>query len=98
MSEDIWPYKAGEFAAQPPPEFAAATRYRIKNARKIAGIDQIKSALTNNGPIVAGITVYQSMMQPDVMKTGMIPLPKPNDSVIGGHAVCIVGYDDQRGV
>jgi C1A family cysteine protease len=26
----------------------------------------------------------------------VIPDPKPDDSVVGGHAICIVGYDDRK--
>lgn len=39
-----------------------------------------------------GFTVYTSMYQ--AANTGKMPLPVAGDTVIGGHAVCCVGYDD----
>ncbi len=27
-------------------------------------------------------------------KTGVVPMPAPNEKVVGGHAVVAVGYDD----
>jgi C1A family cysteine protease len=97
VADAVWPYKAGEYAAQPPPAFAAATRYKVGRAAKVANTpDAIKTALAGVGPIVIGITVYQSFEAADVAKTGMVPLPKAGETLLGGHAVCIVGFDDTK--
>ena len=88
--------QSGEFAARPPKEFATATRYKITRATTLKGVNQIKGALSSTGPVVAGITIYNSYMQPDVAKSGLVPLPKPKETVIGGQAICIVGYDDSK--
>jgi C1A family cysteine protease len=49
-------------------------------------------------PIVVGIQVYESFESLEVAKTGQVPMPSSiphkNDKCLGGHAVCIVGYDD----
>ena len=66
VEEEIWPYKPGEYSAQAPAAFSTAKRYKVKHAQKLATLEDIKAALSNNGPIVAGITVYQSMMTDDV--------------------------------
>jgi C1A family cysteine protease len=94
--EEVWPYKAGEFAAKPPPGFASAPKFKIARYAKVKGINEIKSALQNNGPVVAGISVYESFETDDVTKTGAVPLPKPKEILVGGHAICIVGYDDKK--
>lgn len=94
--DNIWPYKERDSSASPPRDFATATRYKLKRAVPLKGIDQIKSALSTTGPVVAGITLYDSMVQEDVKKTGLVPMPKAKESVIGGHAICIVGYDDSK--
>ena len=49
-----------------------------------------------NGPSVAGVGVYESWMTPAVDKTGVIPMPKKGEELLGGHAICIVGYDDKK--
>jgi C1A family cysteine protease len=98
VEESVWPYVAGEFAADPPDAVKDAKHYRIKRSRTLTSLDEMKQALQADGPIVIGFTVYQSMMGGDVVKTGVIPMPATGDSVIGGHAVCAVGYDDDRQV
>ena len=45
-------------------------------------------------PVLAGFSVYDSFESDAVAKTGMVPMPDLNtESVQGGHAVLIVGYD-----
>jgi C1A family cysteine protease len=99
IAEAVWPYKEGEFSAQPPSGFEATNRYKVKRAHKIEGVDRvdkIKTALSSTGPVVGGIAVYESFMGEDVAKTGIVPMPKPRERVIGGHAICIVGYDNTK--
>ena len=61
----------------------------------ITGVVTVGNA-SSTGPVVAGITVYESYAQPDVSKSGVLPLPKPKETVLGGHAISIVGYDDSK--
>jgi C1A family cysteine protease len=56
----------------------------------------MKRSLLVNGPFLAGLEVYESWFTNNVKKRGLIPLPGKNESYQGGHAVCIVGYDDDR--
>ena len=42
-----------------------------------------------------GFTVYDYMMSSDMAKKAYLPLPGSGESVQGGHAVCLVGYQDQ---
>ena len=48
--------------------------------------------------MVFGFTVYESFESPEVASTGVVPYPKRGESVLGGHAVCIAGYDAARKV
>jgi len=47
--------------------------------------------------ILAGVRVYESWFNKGVNKTGIIPMPKKGEEILGGHAICIVGYDDRGG-
>jgi hypothetical protein len=87
VEESVWPYKAGQYAAKPPAAVETAKRYRIVEAKPLKNLNAIKAALTANGPVVAGITMYDSAMTEEATKTGEIPLPKGNAKVIGGHAI-----------
>jgi C1A family cysteine protease len=53
---------------------------------------QLKACLAGGYPFVFGFTVYSSFM--NIGSTGIMPMPQPDDSVEGGHAVMCVGYDD----
>ena len=54
----------------------------------------MKACLAMGLPFVGGFTCYKSLMDDEVAKTGDVPMPKDNESVIGGHAILFVGYDD----
>ncbi len=54
-------------------------------------LQSVKETLTQQIPIMFGFTVYSSINQ---TKNGKIPFPKRNESVLGGHAVVCVGFDD----
>ena len=43
-----------------------------------------------------GFTCYSSLFHQDVQASGEIPYPSANESVKGGHAVLITGYDDNN--
>jgi C1A family cysteine protease len=56
----------------------------------------MRSCLADGFPFVFGFTVYESFESQDVAKTGIVPMPKPDEKVMGGHAVVGVGYDDAQ--
>jgi hypothetical protein len=93
VAESAWPYVAGRFASGPPPGVARAKHYRARNLR-LQGVNEIRAALQRYGPVVAGITLYASFNSPRTAATGVVPDPKPGEAIEGGHAICIVGYDD----
>jgi DNA-binding NarL/FixJ family response regulator len=76
LEESVWPYKAGEFAAKPPAGVDKATRWLIAQTKSLKGLDEIKSALADDGPVVVGIEVYREAMSSQTAKTGAIPLPR----------------------
>jgi C1A family cysteine protease len=57
----------------------------------------MKSCLAAGFPMVIGFTVYQSFESDSVASSGVVPMPAYGESVLGGHAVLNVGYDDQAG-
>jgi C1A family cysteine protease len=56
----------------------------------------MQTTLANGRPIVIGFSVYDSFESQEVAQTGMVPMPGSNESMLGGHAVLLVGYDDPR--
>ena len=97
--EADWPYDIEQFAVQPPPRaYADAAQHKVLRYQRIVQTaNQLKSCLAAGYPFVFGFTVYESFESPDVAATGIVPLPGPDESVLGGHAVVAVGYDDAAG-
>ena len=55
----------------------------------------MRKCLAEGFPFVFGFTVYDGFESASVAKSGKLNLPKPGEKVLGGHAVCAVGYDDK---
>jgi C1A family cysteine protease len=98
-SEKTWPYSdknPGPF--QEKPSQAAykealgckATTYQ----RLPRTLRSFQSRLASGFPFVFGFTVYETFESQEVAKTGEVPMPRPQEEVLGGHAVLAVGYDD----
>jgi C1A family cysteine protease len=47
-------------------------------------------------PFVVGFSVYESFESSDVAEGGRVPMPGPGESLLGGHAVVAVGYDEPQ--
>jgi C1A family cysteine protease len=96
--ETEWPYEIDRFAERPPAKaYKDAQRERVSSYMRIPqSLVQMKACLAEGFPFVFGFTVFTSMETDIVSQDGMIPLPQPQDSLLGGHAVCAVGYDDRH--
>lgn len=94
--ESDWPYDIEKFAHKPPAKAQrdAAKDLAITYSAPKATLTGLKTALAAGFPVVFGFTVYESFESARVATTGIVPMPGKNESVIGGHAVTLVGYDD----
>lgn len=96
--ESMWAYDITKFTVKPPKEaYAYAKNCHVTKFRKLnQDVTQLKTCLAQGLPIVFGMDVYQSMQSDNAATTGMVPMPQPNEEQLGGHAVLIVGYDDNK--
>jgi len=96
--EDTWPYVINEFAQKPYRAcYQDASTHLVTSYKKVSrNINQLKGCLVAGYPFVFGFTAYESFESLEVTKTGIVDLPKPNEEVVGGHAVMAVGYDDAQ--
>lgn len=94
--ESEWPFDPANVLTKPPDEaFALAKNHQaVKYQCVVQSLTFIKQALASGFPVVFGFTVYSSFESDAVARTGIVPMPKPDESVLGGHAVAAVGYDD----
>lgn len=92
--EALWPYVIKKFDAKPPQKcYAQGKRHRIESYHRINGLTEMLACLADGYPFVFGFTVYESIDDPRVKKTGVVTMPRKDEAAIGGHAVMAVGYD-----
>lgn len=94
--EEYWPYDVKNFDARPDwrADKVAGNFQAIKYVR-LKTLAEIKAYLRAGFPVSFGFTVYGSIKK--VGPDGLVPFPAPQESVLGGHAVWTVGYDDPKG-
>lgn len=92
-SEELWSYDINKFTTQPTVEsYSDAAKRKITNYRKLIDISNILDALNSNIPVVFGTTIHESFNNVS-FDNPIVPIPTSNDPIIGGHAMCLVGYD-----
>lgn len=95
--ENLWPYEIDKFTFKPHKKaYDNALNYQILGYYRIGSIMEMKHTLSLNFPFVFGFAVYESFESEIVAKTGVVPMPKIEERMIGGHAVMVVGYDDTK--
>ncbi len=95
-AEDRWPYEIAKFTARPADRCyrdALANR-AVAYQRVPQTLNQLRGCLAAGFPFVFGFTVYESFESAEVARTGVANLPGSGETVLGGHAVLAVGYDD----
>lgn len=96
--EELWPYKPKHFKHRPSEEaYVEALNHRALDFKQVEQNEtDILQCLASKRPIIFGINVYESFESDEVAKTGLVPIPQPDEKCLGGHAVLIVGYDLDR--
>lgn len=94
-AETDWPYDITQFAVQPPRQaYDDAALDLVKTYARVAqSSSQLMGCLASGYPFVFGFTVYESFESDAVAQTGVMPMPKHSDTILGGHATLAVGYD-----
>jgi C1A family cysteine protease len=66
-----------------------ARPFRAKSYARLTSIYEMEQYLLNNC-FIAGVLVHQRFLD---APGGVIGLPEPGEAYVGGHAVCVVGFD-----
>ncbi len=97
--ESLWKYVTGNVLKKPTPKaYTDGEDHRISEYLRIQSLPEMRQCLASGSPFVFGFAVYESFESPEVARTGEVPMPEPDERVLGGHAVCAVGYDDSERV
>ena len=93
--EPLWPYDVDRFEQRP-----SKRCYEVAVAERVSRylrLDQspaaLLSCLASGFPFVFGFSVYESFESARVGETGVVPMPRPAETMVGGHAVVGCGYD-----
>lgn len=95
--EEIWPYKVNKFKDRPADNcYSEGLKNIISDYERIdnSSLFLLKQCLAKGVPFVFGFSVFESFESEEVARTGIVELPT-SESMVGGHAVCAVGYDDR---
>lgn len=95
--EPLWPYNIGMFSVKPPKRcYVSAEVDKAVQYLAVQTLGDLKDAISSKLAVVFGFTVHKSFESPEVARTGVMPMPKPGDPTVGGHAVLAVGYSDPK--
>jgi C1A family cysteine protease len=92
--EREWPYDVSRFTIAPSAaaELDAGKCRLTSYSRLIAEADYL-NCLAQGFPFLLGIECYASIDSNDLARTGVMPMPKASEQLVGGHDVLVVGYD-----
>ncbi len=95
--ESEWGYDVTKFAHKPLARCYQDAKHDVALAYQRVVVDpvQVRVQLAAGTLVVIGFTVYSSFESDEVARTGVMPMPDlSTESVLGGHCVAVVGYDD----
>ena len=95
-SENLWPYDIDKYKERPTDEcYQKALLHKAISSDRVEHTEHsIKSCLADGYLIAFGVDVYESFQN---AKKGNIPYPEvKTEKLLGGHAIVLVGYDDEK--
>lgn len=97
--ESLWPYSTNRVTVRPTQAaYTNALTRKALSYQRCTNINSIKASIANGFPVTMGFIVYESFESgtwwyPN--DTGLMPYPNVNtEQILGGHAICLVGYND----
>jgi C1A family cysteine protease len=95
--EEDWPYDTSMVTVRPADVAWTAGKLdvEVRGQRLVQAELNMKHCLAVvKKPFVFGFTVYESFESNEVANTGIVPMPQPGESILGGHAVMCVGFSE----
>lgn len=92
--EKLWPYKIRQFRTAPSAEADAdEPNYKIKKYMRLRTTQEMMKCLSMGRPFTIGMTIYENFDDPITVNKGIMRMPTVDQRVLGGHAICVIGYD-----
>lgn len=95
--ESLWPYDITKFKTKPSQAaYTDALKRKVTGYQRCTNFTAVKNALASGYPVIVGFDVYSSFY--NIGSNGLMSYPNTRlEALQGGHAVCIVGYNDNYG-
>ena len=95
--EELWPYVLNLYSVTPPAECYEDAKNRvIDRYYKLQNLHDILDALNADHPIVTSIEVYTNFEKLESTSDYVLKLPESTDTLLGAHAITLVGYDQTK--
>ncbi len=96
--EPQWRYVIDNFSVRAPKRcYSEGLNHRVATYLRVPReLRHMKACLSQARPFTLGMSVYSSFESSGVKRSGIAPMPKPGEQVVGGHAVMVVGYDERQ--
>ncbi len=93
---ELWPYIETKYTVKPPKAAYTDASHHITLQYSAVNHTEndIKLVLGEGYPIVFGFVVFKGLESESARNDGHVPIPEFNQRPLGGHAVMLVGYDD----
>jgi hypothetical protein len=96
-SESVWQDFTDEASITQEPDAASYQRAAFCEVMDYERVDHTREsdlvAALFDGPLIMGVSIYESFMSSAVARTGMAPMPGPNEATVGGHALWLCQID-----
>lgn len=90
-SEILWPYLVENVTSQPTPDcYADGLKRTITEYKRLETSTDVLESLTMSKPVIIGLDIYDGFM--DVSKENPVVTDPTGQTIVGGHAMVIVGY------
>lgn len=95
-AESIWPYTIENWDDKPSDEaYEDAKKRSILQYQKLTSTYYVTEVLNHNKPVVFAMEIYESFMELND-RISTVNFPSRKEKSLGGHAMCMVGYDLKR--
>jgi C1A family cysteine protease len=93
-----WNYDISKFTVKPDDKAYkdALNNVSLEYHRVPRDLKHMKAVLMSGIPFIVGFTVYTYFESEEMASKGFLHLPGQDETVLGGHCVLVVGYDDSK--